>query len=76
MGYYNDQLLPRLCHLAMRDSRLLPYRKRTVALTEGRVIEIKRRIGLEPSLLPSLGARATDARTQLATAPHGFHLDV
>ena len=40
MGIYADIILPRLCHLAMRNRRLLPYRKRVVAHAEGRVLEI------------------------------------
>ena len=40
MAFYCDVLLPRLCHLSMRNRRLLPYRKRTIGLAEGRVLEI------------------------------------
>ena len=40
MGIYADIILPRLCHLAMRNRRLLPYRKRVIAHAEGRVLEI------------------------------------
>jgi ubiquinone/menaquinone biosynthesis C-methylase UbiE len=40
MAFYRDVLLPRLCHLSMRNRRLLPYRKRAIALAEGRVLEI------------------------------------
>jgi len=40
MGFYNDVLLPKLCHLAMRNRRLLPYRERVVGLAEGRVLEV------------------------------------
>jgi ubiquinone/menaquinone biosynthesis C-methylase UbiE len=40
MAFYRDVLLPRLCHLSMRNRRLLPYRKRTIGLAEGRVLEI------------------------------------
>ena len=40
MGLYKDVVLPRFCHLAMRNRRLLPYRKRTVSRAEGRVLEI------------------------------------
>jgi len=40
MAFYRDVLLPRLCHLSMRNRRLLPYRKRAIDLAEGRVLEI------------------------------------
>jgi ubiquinone/menaquinone biosynthesis C-methylase UbiE len=40
MAFYRDILLPRLCHLSMRNRRLLPYRKRAIGLAEGRVLEI------------------------------------
>jgi hypothetical protein len=40
MAFYRDVLLPRLCHLSMRNRRLLPYRKRAIGLAEGRVLEI------------------------------------
>ena len=40
MGFYNDVVLPRLCHLAMRNRRLLPYRERVISAAEGRVLEV------------------------------------
>ena len=40
MGYYQDRILPHLLNLAMRNERLIPYRKRTLALAYGRVLEI------------------------------------
>jgi ubiquinone/menaquinone biosynthesis C-methylase UbiE len=40
MGFYSDVVLPRLCDLAMRNRRLLPYRKRVVGSAQGRVLEI------------------------------------
>lgn len=40
MGIYSDILLPRLCHLAMRNRRLVPYRERVIGAAEGRVLEI------------------------------------
>jgi len=40
MSFHNDVLLPRLCHLAMRNRRLLPYRERVIGLAEGRVLEV------------------------------------
>ena len=40
MAFYNDIILPRLCDLAMRNKRLVPYRERVIAAAEGRVLEI------------------------------------
>jgi hypothetical protein len=40
MGFYRDVIVPRLCHLAMRNRRLVPYRERVVGMAEGRVLEI------------------------------------
>jgi SAM-dependent methyltransferase len=40
MAFYGDVILPRLCDLAMRNQRLVPYRERVIAAAEGRVLEI------------------------------------
>jgi len=40
MGFYSDVILPRLCDLAMRNKRLVPYRERVIGAAEGRVLEI------------------------------------
>jgi ubiquinone/menaquinone biosynthesis C-methylase UbiE len=40
MSFYRGFALPWLCHLSMRNRRLLPYRRRVVAQAEGRVLEI------------------------------------
>ncbi|HWE77551.1 MAG TPA: class I SAM-dependent methyltransferase [Pseudolabrys sp.] len=40
MGFYSNIILPRLCHIAMRNERLVPYRKRVIGAAEGRVLEI------------------------------------
>jgi len=40
MGFYGDVIVPRLVHLAMRNTRLLPYRERVAAAAQGRVLEI------------------------------------
>src|ERR1700686_402155 len=40
MGFYNGVILPRLCHLVMRNWHLVPYRERVIASAEGRVLEI------------------------------------
>lgn len=78
MGFYNDVVLPRLCHLAMRNRRLVFYRQRAVAAAEGRVLEIgigsglnlpfygpqvREALGLEPA--PPLVAMARRAATSV-----------
>jgi len=40
MGFYDQQILPWLLDFAMNTSRLAPYRERTIARAEGRVLEI------------------------------------
>lgn len=40
MGFYRDLMVPRLCDLAMRNRRLLPYRARLAGAAAGRVLEI------------------------------------
>jgi ubiquinone/menaquinone biosynthesis C-methylase UbiE len=48
MGFYCEVVLPRLCDLAMRNQRLLPYRERLIGAAESRVLEIG--IGSGPNL--------------------------
>ncbi|TIS53630.1 class I SAM-dependent methyltransferase [Mesorhizobium sp.] len=40
MSFYQDYILPHLINLAMRNAQLVPYRERTAAEAEGRVLEI------------------------------------
>ncbi len=40
VGWYERSLIPPLTHLAMRNRRLLPYRRRALAEAEGAVLEI------------------------------------
>ena len=40
MGFYQDQILPYLINLSMRQKNLAPYRRRVVPAAEGRVLEI------------------------------------
>lgn len=64
MGFYQDRIVPHLVNLAMRNSELAPYRERTVALAEGRVLEIGVGSGLN---LPFYTHRATEI---LGLDPH------
>jgi hypothetical protein len=57
MGFYYDVILPRLCHLVMRNRHLLTYRERVIASAEGRVLEIGNRIGAELAVLRAPRAR-------------------
>jgi hypothetical protein len=40
MGFYQDRILPHLVNLTMWNRELAPYRERTMALAEGRFLEI------------------------------------
>jgi ubiquinone/menaquinone biosynthesis C-methylase UbiE len=64
MGFYQDRIVPHLVSLAMRNRELTPYRQRTVALAEGRVLEIGVGSGLN---LPFYTNRATEI---LGLDPH------
>ena len=46
MGFYQNHILPKLCDLAMRNSRLAPYRSRAVGMASGRVLEVGAGSGL------------------------------
>jgi ubiquinone/menaquinone biosynthesis C-methylase UbiE len=40
MGFYATFVHPKLCHLVMRNERLVPYRERIVGAARGKVLEI------------------------------------
>lgn len=82
MGFYDDWLVPRLCHLSMQTKRLRPYRQRVVGAAEGDVLEIgigsglnypyygpnaRRVIGLEPSPALITMARRSAAKSSVPT---------
>lgn len=84
LGLYQQHILPRLTHFAMRQRQLLPYRQRTIAAAKGRVLEVgigsalnvgfyggqvERVIGIDPS--PQLLTRAS-----AATNPSGMTLNL
>src|SRR5688572_15499172 len=50
MGVFRDLIFPRLCDAAMRNKLLGPYRERTIAKAEGRVLEIGAGSGLNLGL--------------------------
>jgi ubiquinone/menaquinone biosynthesis C-methylase UbiE len=63
LSFYQQHVLPRLFHLAMRQEALLPFRRRVIAAAEGRVLEIGIGSGLN---LPLYGA---NVRTVIGLDP-------
>ena len=57
MGFYRNQILPRLIHCAMRQEDLKAYRGRVVAAAAGRVLEIGIGSGLN---MPFYGGGVTE----------------
>ena len=52
MSFYDNWILPRLIHVAMRQDRFIPYRQRLVAGAAGRVLEIGVGSGLNLPMYP------------------------
>jgi hypothetical protein len=69
MGLYQNRVVPHLVNLAMRNRELAPYRERTMALAEGRVLEIGVGSGLN---LPFYTDRATEILVSIPpeASPH------
>ena len=92
MGFYQDQIVPLLINLAMRQKRLADYRGRIVPAAAGRVLEIgigsglnlpfygqgvQRVIGLDPSpKLLAMARRAERGQTRLVELIEGSAEDI
>lgn len=70
MSWYDQHVLPRLLDLAMSTKRLTPYRERTIARAEGRVLELGLGSGAN---LPLYTNRASEV---LGLDPHPKMLDM
>src|SRR4051794_12762522 len=70
MGIYNRLILPRLLDLAMRDQRLVSYRRETIGAARGLVLEI----GVGSGLNLSVYGPVVDRVCGIDPSPELLHL--
>jgi ubiquinone/menaquinone biosynthesis C-methylase UbiE len=81
MGFYQDQIVPLLINLSMRQKNLVPYRDRIVPAATGRVLEIGIGSGLNlplysPSVLHVVGLDPSPRLLEMARGAQRRNLPV